>query len=297
MTIILTGGSGLLGTALSAALRQDGHRVVCLVRRAAQGPDESFWNPREGLIDPGVLEGAQAVVHLAGAGIGDRRWTPAYRREIVRSRIDGTRTLVTALSGLAGKPEALLSGSGIHYYGDTGDRVVDESAPAGEGFLPTLVTRWEAEALRAEEAGIRVVPLRTSMALSATGGALARMLPIFRLGLGAPLGSGRQFWSWVTREDWVDAVRYILHKPEITGPVNVTSPAPVNNVDFTRTLAKALRRPAMPLGPPSFALRLALGGFADEGVLAGPRALPGKLTESGYIFRHKSLDQAFSAIF
>ncbi|MDF5755631.1 TIGR01777 family oxidoreductase [Spongiactinospora sp. TRM90649] len=296
MTIILTGASGLLGSALGAALRDDGHRVVRLVRRAAQGQDESFWNPAEGLIDPGALEGARAVVHLAGAGIGDRRWTDAYKREIVRSRVEGTRTLVDALSGLNRKPERLLSASGIHFYGDTGDRIVDESDPAGQGFLPDLVVRWEAEAQRAAAAGIGVTTLRSGLVLSASGGSLARMLPVFKLGLGAPMGSGRQFWSWVSLEDWVGSVRYILQKPEITGPVNVTSPNPVNNVDFTRSLAKALRRPTLPLGVPPVALRLALGGFADEGILAGPRAIPRRLTESGYLFRHKSINEAFSAI-
>ncbi|MCG5212206.1 TIGR01777 family oxidoreductase [Streptosporangium sp. KLBMP 9127] len=300
MAIIVTGSSGLLGTALVEALREQGRQVVRLVRRAPQGVDESFWNPAEGLIDRGALEGAEAVVHLAGAGIGDHRWTGTRRREILRSRVEGTRTLVTALTELDRKPEALLSASGIHYYGDTGDRIVDESGAKGTGFLTDVVARWEAETEPAAAAGIRVATLRTALVLSRSGGSMARMLPIFRMGLGAPLGSGRQYWSWITIDDWVNAVQHILKSPDIstpiTGPVNLTSPEPVTNREFTKCLGKALKRPTMPLAVPGFALTMALGGFAEEGVLTGPRAVPGRLLDTGYVFRHNRLDAAFSAV-
>lgn len=296
MTVVVTGASGLLGGALVRALRADGERVVRLVRRAPAHDDESFWNPAQGLIDPAALEGARVVVHLAGAGIGDRRWTAAYKREIERSRLDGTRTLAEALAALDRRPEALLSASGIHYYGDTGDRVVDESAPKGAGFLPDLVARWEAAAAPAARAGIRVVFLRTSQVLSGAGGSLARMIPIFRMGLGAPLGSGRQYWSWISIDDWVAAVRHIMRTPELSGPVNLTSPEPVTNAVFTRALGRALRRPVMPVPVPSFALRAALGEFAQEGVLSGPRAVPARLLATGYAFQHIGLDAALNAI-
>ncbi|GAA2852011.1 TIGR01777 family oxidoreductase [Streptosporangium fragile] len=297
MAIIVTGSSGLLGSALVRALRADGARVVRLVRRPPRGDDESFWDPGKGIVDRAALEGAEAVVHLAGAGIGDRRWNDAYRREIVRSRVEGTRTLVTALTGLSARPPALLSSSAIGFYGDTGDRAVDETAPAGAGFLAQeVVVPWEAETAPAEEAGIRVARLRTGLVLSGRGGMLAQILPVFRLGLGAPLGSGRQYWSWISIDDWVLAVQYILKNQEVSGPVNLTAPEPVTNAEFTRELGKALRRSTMPLAVPGFVLRTALGGFAEEGVLTGQRVLPRRLLDSGYTFRHTRLNDALAAV-
>lgn len=297
MAIIVTGSSGLLGSALVKALRADDTRVVRLVRRAPQGVDEAFWNPGKGLIDPAALQGARAVVHLAGAGIGDRRWNDDVKRELVRSRVEGTRTLVKALTELPDRPPTLLSASAIGYYGDTGDREVDETAPPGEGFLSReVVVPWEAETVPAEEAGIRVARLRTGLVLSGAGGMLAKILPIFKLGLGAPLGSGEQYWSWISIDDWVHAVLHILDDPEISGPVNLTAPQPVTNAEFTRTLGKALHRPTMPLAVPGFALRTAIGGFAEEGVLTGQRVLPRRLLESGYTFRHTRLSEALAAV-
>lgn len=297
MTIIVTGASGLLGSALTAALRAEDARVVRLVRREPRGTDEAFWNPAEGVLDPAAVEGAQAVVHLAGAGIGDRRWNADVKREIARSRIEGTRTLVRALTEADTRPEALLSGSAIGFYGDTGDREVDETAPAGEGFLAQeVVVPWEAETEPAREAGIRVALLRTGLVLSREGGMLPRILPIFKLGLGAPLGSGRQYWSWITVDDWVGAVLRVLRDPGLSGPVNLTAPHPVTNAEFTKTLAHAVRRPAMPLAVPGFALKTAIGGFADEGVLTGQRVLPGRLTEAGHTFRHIRLGDALTAV-
>ncbi|GAA3445589.1 TIGR01777 family oxidoreductase [Planomonospora venezuelensis] len=296
MTIIVTGSSGLLGSALVTALRADGVRVVRLVRRAPQGGDESFWNPAKGLVDPAALEGAEAVVHLAGAGIGDRRWTEQHKREVLRSRVEGTRTLANALAGLSARPAVLLSGSAIGYYGDTGDRAVDESDPPGEGFLPEVVRAWEAEAEPAAAAGVRTVRLRTGLVLSRRGGMLPRILPIFKLGLGAPLGSGRQYWSWITIDDWVHAVRHILGDRGIEGPVNLTSPEPVTNAAFTAALGRALRRPTMPLAVPGPVLRAAIGGFAQEGVLTGQRVVPRRLLDTGYTFRHIHLNEALPAV-
>ncbi|MEU1731566.1 TIGR01777 family oxidoreductase [Streptosporangium sp. NPDC020145] len=297
MTIIVTGSSGLLGSALTEALRAEGARVVQLVRREPHGPDEAFWNPAEGILDPAAVDGARAVVHLAGAGIGDRRWNADVKREIARSRIEGTRTLVNALTRADARPEALLSGSAIGFYGDTGDREVDETSPPGEGFLAReVVVPWEAETEPARQAGIRVALLRTGLVLSREGGMLPRILPIFKMGLGAPLGSGRQYWSWITADDWVGAVLRVMRDPGLSGPVNLTAPHPVTNAEFTKTLAQAVRRPAMPLAVPGFALRAVVGGFAEEGVLTGQRVIPRRLTEVGHTFRHIRLGDALSAV-
>ncbi|MEU8385644.1 TIGR01777 family oxidoreductase [Streptosporangium sp. NPDC048865] len=297
MKVTVTGSSGLLGSALVRALRDDGARVVRLVRRVPRGDDEAFWNPAKGVVDQAALEGAGAVIHLAGAGIGDRRWSEAYKREVVDSRVEGTRTLAAALAGLAAKPPVLLSGSAIGFYGDTGDVAVDETAPAGAGFLAQdVVVPWEAEAAPAEEAGIRVVTLRTGLVLSGRGGMLARILPVFKAGLGAPLGSGRQYWSWISIDDWILAVQHLLKNPEISGPVNLTAPEPVTNAEFTKALGAALHRPTMPLAVPGFVLRTALGGFAEEGVLTGQRVLPRRLLDSGHAFRHTRLGEALAAV-
>ncbi|RJL31452.1 TIGR01777 family oxidoreductase [Bailinhaonella thermotolerans] len=294
MRIVVTGSSGLLGSALVRVLRGEGRRVVSLVRRAPAGADEARWDPRGGEVDRSALDGADAVVHLAGAGLGDRRWTPSRRREIVASRVEGTRTLVRAMASLDRPPRVLLSGSAIGFYGDTGDRAVDETAPAGTGFLADLVRAWEAEAIAAEEF-TRVVRLRTGLVQTARGGSLRRILPIFRLGLGAPLGSGRQYWSWITLHDWVGAVCFLLES-EVFGPVNLTAPEPVTNAEYTRALGRAVRRPTWPIRVPGFALRAALGGFADEGVLIGQRVLPARLAEAGYAFQHPGLGPALRAV-
>ncbi|MBE1592557.1 TIGR01777 family oxidoreductase [Nonomuraea angiospora] len=296
MAIIVTGASGLLGSALVPALRAEGWEVVRLVRRRPRAADEAFWDPAEQEIDQAALEGAQAVVHLAGASVGERRWTPAYKREIVASRVQGTRVLVEAIGALSGRPEVLLSASGVDFYGDTGDRVIDESQGKGSGFLADLCGRWEGEARRAGEAGVRTVQLRTGLVLSEKGGALGRMLPIFRIGLGAPLGSGKQYWSWITVDDWVGAAVHVLKNRDITGPVNFTSPSPVTNAEFTRTLGKALRRGTVPIPVPGFALSAGLGEFAREALLPGHRVEPRKLLDSGYVFAHTRLDEALSAV-
>ncbi|MDA0633071.1 TIGR01777 family oxidoreductase [Nonomuraea sp. MCN248] len=296
MAIIVTGASGLLGGALVAALRGAGEQVVTLVRREPRGGDEALWRPAEGVLDPAVLDGASAVVHLAGAPIAGRRWTAAYKQELVRSRVDSTRLLVRAMREAGTPPGVLVSASGMDFYGDTGDRVVDESAGAGLGFLAELCVRWEAEAAAAEEFGARVALLRTSMALSRRGGPLGRMLPIFKAGLGAPLGSGRQYWSWISEPDWVGAVRHILATPDVTGPVNMASPAPVTNAVFTRTLGQVLGRPTVPMPVPRLALSLGLGELAGAGLLPSHRLRPGKLLDTGYEFAHGDLADALRAV-
>ncbi len=296
MTIVVTGSSGFLGSALVSALRADGARVLRLVRREPEASDEEFWDPERDLLDPSVLEGAEAVVHLAGAGIADRRWTESYRRELVDSRIVGTHTLVEALALLRSRPRVLLSASAIGYYGDTGDREVDESAPAGTGFLATLVRDWEEAAEPVEQEGIRLVRLRTGVVLSSRGGALAKVLPIFKIGAGARLGSGRQYVSWISLPDWVDAVRFLISNADISGPVNLTAPQPVTNAEYTKAIGKALRRPTMPIPTPAFALRMALGDFADEGVLTGQRVIPRRLLRAGHRFSHPTLTEALAAV-
>ncbi|MFC4591148.1 TIGR01777 family oxidoreductase [Sphaerisporangium corydalis] len=307
MAVVVTGSSGLLGSALVRALRDQGRSVVRLVRRTPAEPDEAFWDPHEGVLDPAALEGCEAVVHLAGAGIADKRWTDERRRELLGSRVDGTRTLATAIAGLRDKPAVLLSGSAVGIYGDTGEHPVEESwePPARRGregtpphgqWLADLATAWEAETAPAEKAGVRVVRMRTGHVLSREGGFLGKMLPVFRLGIGAPLGSGRQYTSWISLPDWLGAVTHLLAEPEVAGPVNLTAPTPVTNAEFTRSLGHALRRPTMPLSVPGFALRAGVGDLADEGLLIGQRVLPRRLLEMGYRFRHPRLDEALAAI-
>ncbi|MEV0229157.1 TIGR01777 family oxidoreductase [Nonomuraea sp. NPDC050786] len=296
MAIIVTGASGLLGSALVRALRDEGREVVRLVRREPRAADEAFWQPDRQEIDRAALEGAEAVVHLAGASIGGRRWSEAYKRELVDSRVQSTRLLVDAISGLSGRPEVLLSASGVDFYGDTGDRVIDESQGKGTGFLSDLCEQWESEARRAGAAGVRTVQMRSGLALGREGGMLQQVLPIFRIGLGAPLGSGKQYWSWITVRDWVGAAVHVLKNRDITGPVNFTSPSPVTNAEFTRTLGKALRKGTMPIPVPAFALSAGLGEFAREALLPGHRVQPKKLLDTGYGFAHTRLDEALSAV-
>ncbi|MDH2424593.1 TIGR01777 family oxidoreductase [Sphaerisporangium sp. TRM90804] len=308
MAVVITGSSGLLGSALVRALRDRGRPVVRLIRKPPAGPDEAFWDPREGVLDPAVLEGADAVVHLAGASIAGRRWNDDYRRELLGSRVDGTRLIATTIAGLSRKPGVLLSSSAMGVYGDTGEHPVDESSkppvwargqggkpPRGQ-WLADLARAWEAETAPAEEAGVRVVWLRTGHVLTTEGGFLGPQLPLFKLGMGAPLGSGRQYTSWIALPDWVGAVEYLLADPQVSGPVNLTAPTPVTNAVFTKALGRALRRPTLPVPVPGFALRAALGDLADEGVLIGQRVLPRRLMEMGYRFRYPRLDEALAAI-
>lgn len=295
MKIAVSGSSGLIGSALVRSLRTDGHDVVRLVRRAAQGPDEVAWQPDAGEVDRAGLHGTQAAVNLAGAGIGDRRWTPAYKREVLASRVDSTTTLARAMAALDPRPTVLLSASAVGRYGDTGDREADEAAAAGTGFLAELVQRWEAATAPAEDAGIRVAHLRSGIVLSASGGALGKVLPLFRLGLGGRLGSGRQYVSWISLPDEVGAIRFLLASKDLSGPVNLTAPQPVTNAAYTKAIGRAVGRPAV-LPVPGLALRVALGGFADEGVLVSQRVLPRRLQDAGYEFQHPDIDAALRAV-
>ena len=295
MRIAVTGSTGLIGTALVAALRDGGHQVIRLVRRTPARKDEIAWDPLAptGGLAPGALDGLDAAVHLAGANVVGRRWTAAYKEEIRASRVRGTRALAGALATASAPPSVLLSGSAIGWYGDTGGREVDESSPAGCGFLPDVVREWEAATRPAADAGIHVVTMRSGVVMSRRGGVLARMLPPFRLGLGARLGSGTQVMSWITLADYAAIVSFLLARPEITGPVNLTTPHPVTNAEFTSALAAAVHRPGL-LFLPEPALKLALGGVSSD-ILASARVMPRRLEAAGYRFRFPDLPAALAA--
>lgn len=292
MRIVVAGSSGLIGSSLVRSLLADGHEVVRLVRRAP-GAGEARWDPAGGTVDAEALAGADAVVNLAGAGVGDRRWTAAYKRELHDSRVLGTATLARAVAALPTPPRVLLNASGVGFYGDSGDRVVDESAPAGEGFLADLCVAWEAATRPAEEAGVRVAHLRTGLVVAAKGGAFGPVFRIFRLGLGGRLGSGRQYWSVISLHDEVAAIRFLLTADQVSGPVNLAGPHPVTNAEATKAIAKVLHRPAL-FPVPAFALRAVLGEFAGD-VLTGQRAEPRALTEAGFRFTHPTIEDAVTA--
>jgi uncharacterized protein len=293
--IAVTGSTGLIGTAVVAVLRDGGHQVIRLVRRTPASKDEIAWDPLAptGGLTPGALDGLDAAVHLAGANVAGRRWTAAYKEEIRASRVRGTRALAGALATASAPPSVLLSASAIGWYGDTGGREVDESSPAGSGFLSDVVREWEAAARPAEEAGIGVVRMRSGVVMSRRGGVLARMLPPFRFGLGARLGSGTQVMSWITLADYAAIVSFLLARPEITGPVNLTTPHPVTNAEFTSALAAAVHRPGL-LFLPEPALKLALGGVSSD-ILASARVMPRRLEAAGYRFRFPDLPAALAA--
>jgi uncharacterized protein (TIGR01777 family) len=293
MLVAISGASGLIGTALSAELTAAGDEVVRLVRTQARSASEIRWDPVSGL-DPAVLTGVDAVVHLSGAPIAAGRWTPSRKAELRSSRIISTQTLVTAMASATPPPGVLICGSAIGYYGDTGDKMVDESGPAGVGFLPDLVRDWEAAAEPAAAAGIRVVNIRIGVVLAADGGMLGRLLLPFRLGVGAKIGSGRQYLSWISLTDTVRAIKFALDREDIAGPVNLTAPEPVTNAEFTKALAQALHRPAV-LALPSPVLRAALGELASE-LLAGARVMPGKLLQAGFSFHDPDIRTALTAI-
>lgn len=293
MRIGITGASGLIGGALVPTLRADGHDVVRFVRGQAAGADERPWDPAARTLDPRHVEDLDAVVHLAGAGVADKRWTEQRKQVVLGSRVDGTTAVAHALAA-AGGPKVLLSSSAIGWYGDTGDRLTDETGPTGAGFLAEVCRQWEAATAPAEAAGARVAHLRTGIVLSGRGGALAPQLPVFKLGLGAPLGTGRQWVSWISLQDDVAAIRHLL-TADVSGPVNLVGPAPVTNRDFTRALGRAVHRPTMPIRVPGFALRAMLGPFADEGVLTGQRLAPKVLQESGFRFAHADVASALQA--
>jgi uncharacterized protein (TIGR01777 family) len=297
MTIVIAGASGLVGSALTKSLRAAGHEVRRLVRgRGARESDEIAWKPEMGEIDRTRLEGVDALINLAGENLGARRWTVARREAIQRSRIDATRTLVTAVGKLSRKPAVLLNASAVGFYGDRGDEVLTEASAIGHGFLSEVCLAWETTAGGASQFGVRTVLLRFGVILASEGGALEKMLPLFRLGLGGRLGSGEQWMSWVAIDDVVGVVHHALNDARCVGPINVVAPAAVTNVELTRALAAALHRPAM-FPVPAWALRAAVGrGMADEALLASTRAAPRRLSEAGYEFRHPTIGQALKAI-
>jgi uncharacterized protein (TIGR01777 family) len=281
--VAVTGSRGLVGSALVVYLRQQGHEVVPVVRGEAQS-GEVVWDPGSGTLNPEHLSGVDAVVHLAGAGVADHRWSASYKEMVRASRTGGTSTLCRALAAMPGPPPVLLSGSAVGYYGVRGDEVLTEDSGAGSGFLADLCVQWEAATAPAAEAGIRVVHLRTGVVLSAAGGALKKQLPLFRLGLGARLGSGRQQFSWITRRDMVAALAFLLTHQGVSGPVNMTAPGPISNAEFTRALGRSLGRPAA-LAVPAVFLRAVVGTeMATEFLLASQRALPHELTAAGFEF-------------
>ena len=303
MKVAVTGSSGLVGTALVASLHADGHEVVRLVRRAPRAADEVRWDPRAA--DAGLtaswpsassdLDGLGACVHLAGAGVADHRWTARYKAEIRASRVLGTRALAGALAKLDPPPATLVTASAIGWYGDTGGHGTDESGPAGQAFLARVVRDWEAAAGPAAGAGIRVVHTRSGLVLTPRGGLLARLLPLARLGLCPRFASGRQVMSWISLSDEIGAIRFLLDREDVSGPVNLTAPAPATNSEFTAALTAAAGRRDLPwLRVPAPVLRLALGGAAVE-LLASARVLPRRLQQAGYEFRHPTLAGALSA--
>lgn len=291
MRIVVAGSSGLIGNALVTSLQASGHEVTRLVRRRPSNADESQWDPGRGQLDGGVLRGADAVVNLCGAGIGDKRWSGAYKQALRDSRLTTTDVLSHAVVE-AGVP-VLLNGSAIGYYGDTGDRIVDERSPAGGGFLADLCRDWEAATARASAAGVRVVNLRTATVLSPTGGMLGKLRPLFSLGLGGRLGSGRQYLSWISLADEVAAIEFALTHDAVRGPVDLCAPEPVTNTAFTSAMGRALHRPA-PWIVPGFAVSALIGEFAREAVLTGQRAVPRVLTDAGFEFRHRTIEDALA---
>jgi hypothetical protein len=294
--IILSGASGMLGSAVRRALATRDIRFLQLLRRVPDGDGQLQWNPGsdQPLENPASLEGANAAIHLSGASVAGHRWTQAYRREMAASRIDSTRRLAILLAGLKRPPQSFLVASATGIYGDRGDEVLDETSSAGAGFLANLCQDWEAAAKPAVNAGIRVVHLRFGVVLGPGHGALAKMLPPFRVGLGAKLGSGRQWMSWVAQEDAVAAILFAMDHQKLSGPVNVTAPNPVTNAEFTRALGRQLRRPAF-LTVPAFAVRLMFGQMAVEALLASARVLPAKLLASGFQFSLPEVDQALKS--
>jgi len=289
--IAASGSRGLIGSMLEPHLRAEGHEVIRIVRGRAE-PGEIMWNPEEGTIDADMLRGVDAVVHLAGAGVGDHRWSASYKRTILSSRVNGTMTLSEALSRLPQPPAVMVSASAVGYYGSRGDEILTEESGPGAGFLADVCRQWESATTPAASAGIRVVTLRTGVVLSAAGGALKKQLPPFRLGLGARLGRGNQHFSWITRRDAVAAVSFLAQSEALSGAFNLTAPQPVSNTEFTHELARVLRRPAK-LFVPERVLRMVVGDeMTAEFLLASQRAVPERLLAAGFRFADAALPEA-----
>src|SRR4051794_19199897 len=293
MKVAVTGASGLIGSALVPHLRSDGHDVVRFVRGNAKAADERTWDPAARRLDPAHLEDVDAVVHLAGAGVAEKRWTSSYKEVILRSRVDGTTAVAEAIAA-SGHPRVLLSASAVGWYGDTGDRVTDETGPTGEGFLAEVCRAWE-QATQPAQSSARVAHLRTGYVLAKKALGLNKQVRVAKLGLGAPLGSGDQWMSWITLYDEVRAITHLL-TADVRGPVNLVAPNPATNRELTRAINHAVHRPTFPVPVPGFALKTALGPFAAEGVLIGQRLVPAVLERSGFRFTHTELDAALVSI-
>ncbi|MER6128830.1 TIGR01777 family oxidoreductase [Streptomyces sp. NPDC001795] len=291
--IAVAGASGLIGSALVRSLTADGHEVVRLVRRAARSENEVCWDPEGQYVDAAGLVGCDAVVNLAGAGVGDHRWTDEYKKTLRDSRVLGTAALAEAVASLPGPPRVFVSGSAIGYYGETGDREVDEKSPPGDGFLPSMCVEWEEAAAAAQEAGVRTVFVRTGLVVARGGGAWGRLFPLFRAGLGGQMGDGRQYWSFVSLHDEVAAIRHLIDTEGLSGPFNVTAPQPLTNREITAAMGRVLNRPTL-FSVPAPVLRLALGEMAGD-VLGSARVLPTRLLESGFSFAFPGIEEALRA--
>ncbi|MFE0514615.1 TIGR01777 family oxidoreductase [Streptomyces sp. NPDC058964] len=291
--IAVTGASGLIGSALVRSLAADGHEVVRLVRRAPRSADEVRWDPDRQYVDAAGLVGCAAVVNLAGAGVGDRRWTDEYKRRIRDSRVLGTAALAEAVAALDEPPRVFVSGSAIGIYGDTGDRAVDENTPPGDGFLPSVCVEWEEATAPAQEAGVRTVFTRTGLVVAREGGAWGRLFPLFRAGLGGRIGDGRQYWSFVALHDEVAAIRHLIDTDGLSGPFNLTAPHPLTNREITAAMGRVLHRPAL-FPVPAQVLRTVLGEMASD-VLGSQRVLPKRLLESGFVFAFPGIEDAIRA--
>lgn len=292
MRIAISGSSGLIGTALVEKLREQGHEVIKLVRRPSKAQSEITWNPKTGDVDLAALAGVDAIINLAGAGVGDKRWSAKYKNEILASRVDSTTTLSKAAATL--KPKVLINASAIGYYGDTGQTAVDENSKPGTGFLPDVVVAWEEATKPASDAGVRVVKLRTGLVVSSKGGAWARILPIFKAGLGGKLGNGQQYWSFISLRDEVSAIIFSLENEKVQGAVNLTAPNPATNAEVTKAMGKVLRRPTL-FAVPAFALKLVLGEFSQE-VLGSSRVLPKALEQYGFKFADPDIVSAIRTL-
>jgi uncharacterized protein (TIGR01777 family) len=294
MKIVISGSSGLIGTQLVAKLSNSGHEVVRLVRRSPKA-GEIQWNPKSGTLDASALEGVDAVIHLSGAGIGDKRWSDGYRKEILDSRTDTTALLAKTIASLSRKPSVFLSGSAIGIYGARNDEQLTEVSTHGTGFLAEVCEQWEAAAKPAVDAGVRTVYLRTGIVLSPKGGALKKLLPLFKLGVGGKFGNGKQWQSWISIDDEIGAIEYLL-TANVSGAVNLTAPNPVTNAEFTKVLASVLKRPAI-VPVPTFAPKILLGGeLADALLFTGQRVIPAALNASGYSFKHTTLESALRSL-
>jgi uncharacterized protein (TIGR01777 family) len=289
--IAIAGSSGLIGSALVYALRATDRKVLRIVRRAPSNADEVFWNPDTGEFDPSTLSGVDAVVNLCGINVGEKRWSGAFKQSLRDSRIGPTEVLSAAV--VEADVPTLINASAVGYYGDTNSQTVDETAPAGEGFMAQLCEDWEAATSFAAHDGTRVVLVRTGLVLAPAGGILGRIKPLFSLGLGARLGNGRQYMPWISLEDEVRALLFAISHDDVSGPVNLTGPAPVTNAEFTAALGRTVNRPT-PLVAPGFALRAVLGEFAEEGLLGGQRAIPAVLERAGFHFHHNTIGEALA---